>query len=271
MAELSKVQVLIEIENLNKIIEFTPKSGVPDLDVVFEKLAELADRDDELATKIAGHLEFKKFNKKYGLYLDFHKSNLLTDGDRLKVVNKDRTSSDAEKTPTPPPSQPSFDTNIFQQDMNRLRQKPEIKPEPLDTPNFRDRSPVRSSVSQRESFNSNNLYERPPRPYPYGSGSNSTQTGNMSYNNGNHASSSNMPTTASNSQQSSSTPTGIDNISVGNLLRGKKNAWTWQEILEWEEKAFQFKDNSKYQSQYYKHFVGQVYIVFSCLIREGGF
>merc|ERR1712227_943039 len=88
------IEVLVKLGNVNKIIQFTPSPEVPDLDAVFMKLVELAKDDTQVERVLSstGHVVFKKLSKKFNIYIDLHHSNILSDGDILKVVTSNKRS-----------------------------------------------------------------------------------------------------------------------------------------------------------------------------------
>ena len=303
------IEVLVEVKGVNKVVKFTPSLDVPDLDVVYGKLAEIADADSSFAAKLAGNIEFKKFNSRFNVYVDFHKSNFLCDGDKLRIVHKEEEAAAAaaagpskskdeqppkppklrpkSRSPTPvyvvenpsPPGQkpyrsrsrsldyrrrspspkrrasyrsrsPSYSKGKYSDRYYRSRSRSYDRRSDRRSPSHhRDRALVRYRSSSRERYRSHRGYSRSrSRDRYYRSSSRDRYYRSSSRDR--------YGPPAHRDSHSQRDSTGNRNILqkkfdkneevVGlDMLRGKKNKWTWQEILQWEEKEFGFRDNSK--------------------------
>ena len=82
---------MVEVAHFKKFIDFTPQAGVPDMDIVFRKLAHLADKEDNLAEELCGRIEFYVYNYTTREYNEepVKKDDKLINLTKLKAVVND--------------------------------------------------------------------------------------------------------------------------------------------------------------------------------------
>ena len=82
---------MVEVAHFKKCIDFTPQAGVPDMDIVFRKLAHLADKYDNFAEELSGRIEFYVYNYTTREYNEepVKKDDKLINLTKLKAVIND--------------------------------------------------------------------------------------------------------------------------------------------------------------------------------------